>query len=371
MAFTPPPPGSIASRPTVSKGGVRSVDESPDAFSQRMARRQASTPAPTGMTPAAPTRRDNILAARADGSFATKRSAFNAGTAQHGQTMDEAGTITGTATATAPAPKGQLVPGRSTGSMVFQPATPAPATASPAPSPASMTPATPATPGMAPPPPKPMVPGTASPITPAGTGPLRPTATTPGQTTALMGRLNTSMDPPPPSGATPTQPAASAPAVAQPPPRKVGRINDGQGYKPASEVNTGLRAAQEARATQPMAPPPPKPAVPASTTPGVLNQAAVDAHWTPERRAASRKEEKRLMDEQEAARMASSTPKPKLKTDAEYAEQHRINAELAAINQRQKQREQAARSNKPSAPARTVRSSAADIPGISSLLVAR
>jgi hypothetical protein len=72
-----------------------------------------------------------------------------------------------------------------------------------------------------------------------------------------------------------------------------------------------------------------------------MNKAAMDAHWTPERRAASRKEEKRMMDEQEAARMAASTPKPKPKTDAEYAAEAKSRAQLADIESYQKAREAA------------------------------
>ena len=106
-------------------------------------------------------------------------------------------------------------------------------------------------------------------------------------------------------------------------------INDGQGFKPASEVNAGLRAAQDARAAQSIAPPPPpKPSTSStpSPAPGVMNQAAVDAYWTPERRAASRAEEKRMRDEYQAKEDAAAEAvrnKPKLKTDAEYREQHR------------------------------------------------
>lgn len=152
-------------------------------------------------------------------------------------------------------------------------------------------------------------------------------------------------------------------------------INDGQGFKPASEVNAGLRAAQDARAAQSIAPPPPPKPSTASTpspAPGVLNQAAVDAHWTPERRAASRAEEKRILDERQAKQekvALDRATKPKPKTDAEYAEQHRITAELAAIDERQKRREKTERLN--TAGSFTVKSSAADIPGIPTLLVGR
>ena len=119
-------------------------------------------------------------------------------------------------------------------------------------------------------------------------------------------------------------------------------INDGQGWKPASEVNASLRAAQEARAAQAANPPAPKVAAPATMPSSGLNQAAMDAHWTPERREASRKEEKRMRDEYQAKEDAAAEAvrnKPKLKTDAEYREQHRIRSELARINERQKQRE--------------------------------
>lgn len=103
-------------------------------------------------------------------------------------------------------------------------------------------------------------------------------------------------------------------------------INDGNGWKPASEVNASLRAAQEARAAQAANPPAPKVAAPATPPSRGLNQAAMDAHWTPERREASRKEEKRLRDEYQAKEDAAADAvrnKPKIKTDAEYREQHR------------------------------------------------
>jgi len=274
MAFTPPAPGSIASRPTIKKGGVRGADESPEDFSQRMATRQAS---PVQASPGAtPTRRDNILTARADGSFDAKRNAFNAGTAQHGRSMDEAGNITGaTAAFAAPRPASQLIPGRSAGSMVMPPAAPAPAPAA-APSPAPQIPNTPAAPAPAP------SPGGIRPPAQAAT-PIGPPSTatasagkmslTPQPAPAPASRMaqrqqrpqSPNAAPPPPSPAVPPQPGAPAPAPAA---RKPGMINDGQGFKPASEVNASLRAAQDARAGRPsVAPPPPKPAIVNATPP--------------------------------------------------------------------------------------------------------
>jgi len=159
----------------------------------------------------------------------------------------------------------------------------------------------------------------------------------------------------------PPAPAASvATPAAQPPARKPGMINDGQGWKPASEVNASLRAAQDARATVAATPAPLKSQSAASATPspapGVLNQAAVDAHWTPERVAASRKEESRLRSQQQAkedaGRLASVTPKPKAKTDAEYAKEGKWNAQWADIESNQKVREATEKANrgKPSGP---------------------
>ncbi len=139
-------------------------------------------------------------------------------------------------------------------------------------------------------------------------------------------------------------------------------INDGQGWKPASEVNASLRAAQDARTTQTATNPAPPPTATAPTgtaapspSPG-LNQAAVDAHWTPERRAASRKEEDRIMAEQtakqDADRLAAVTPKPKAKTDTEYAQEGKWNAQWADIESNQKVREATEKDNrgKPAGP---------------------
>ena len=129
-------------------------------------------------------------------------------------------------------------------------------------------------------------------------------------------------------------------------------INDGNGWKPASEVNAGLRAAQDARAAQSIAPPPPPKPSTASTpspAPGVMNQAAVDAHWTPERRAASRAEEKRILDERQAKEEKAGldrATKPKLKTDAEYATEAKRRAQLADIEMWQKAREAAEKMNR-------------------------
>lgn len=119
-------PGSIAARPATFAGGVRKRDESPDAFRGRMdagyAQSAANGAAPMAAGPQ-PTRRDNIVAARADGSFDQKRDTFNQAGAATGHSMDEAGNIT----AAPPAAKagGSLVPGSSPGSSVWKPNTPA------------------------------------------------------------------------------------------------------------------------------------------------------------------------------------------------------------------------------------------------------
>ena len=79
--------GSLANRPTTFAGGVRRRDES---FRDRMDTGRAGNAAPQ----AAPlSRRDNILAARADGTFNQKRDAYNAAGAATGHSMDEAGNI--------------------------------------------------------------------------------------------------------------------------------------------------------------------------------------------------------------------------------------------------------------------------------------
>jgi len=278
MAFTPPAPGSIASRPTIKKGGVRGADESPEDFSQRMATRQASNA--TASPAAMPTRRDNILTARADGSFDAKRNAFNAGTAQHGRSMDEAGNITGsTAPAAAPRPASQLIPGRSAGSMVMPPA--APAAAAPMASPAPQAPGSPAAPAPAPPPGGIRPPAqAAAPMGPpsAASASAGKMSLTPQPAPAPASRMaqrqqrtqSPTAAPPPPSPAVPPQPGAPA-AVPTPAARKPGMINDGQGWKPASEVNASLRAAQDARTAQAANPPPPP-----APTPGPAQKALAD-----------------------------------------------------------------------------------------------
>lgn len=206
MAFTPPPPASIAARPTRRMGGVRGQDESREQFRSRM-----DAPPPAPVSPAAPSRRDNIIAARADGTFDAKRAAFNAGTAQHGRIMDEAGNIS-SAPASQTSAKGAMVPGVSAGSMVFKPASPAPAPA---------------------PPPQPGVMAAPRGFAQSLTHQVQPL------------------------------PGAS-PAPVPTPISKGGRINDGAGFRPAAEVNQSLRAAQEARAAPP---PAPSPAVPAPAPP--------------------------------------------------------------------------------------------------------
>lgn len=106
-------PGSLAARPTVKKGGVRMRDESPEAFRARMDANQAqptattSSPAPLIPTAVAPTRRDNILAARAAGTFDAKRAAYNQAGLATGHSMDEAGNITGPSAAGSNTPRPQ------------------------------------------------------------------------------------------------------------------------------------------------------------------------------------------------------------------------------------------------------------------------
>lgn len=82
--------GSLATRPPVRKGGVRRRDESPDAFRARMDGGYATNAPPTAV---APNRRDNILNARADGTFNAKRDAYNLAGQATGHSMDEAGNI--------------------------------------------------------------------------------------------------------------------------------------------------------------------------------------------------------------------------------------------------------------------------------------
>lgn len=396
--------GSIATRPKIRYGGDGTNSTNPEGGKRSggQARLVSSTgmpmasPAAGGMPP--PTRRDNILTARADGTFDAKRNAFNAGTAQHGRTMDEAGNITGpTAPTTAPRPTSQLVPGRSAGSMVMPTAAPAPAPAPASPAPAPQAPASPTAPApaahtsevdastraaqearaaqavdggsmvMAPAPGAPMsAPSTAT----ASAGKIPPPQSPPAPAARLTHTLqrtqSPSAAPPPPSPALPPQVPSPAsgnsansvnpiqpsgtgnPTAAAPAPRKPGMINDGQGFRPASEVNAGLRQAQESRAAVAATPAPALPPSAAAAAaprpaPRGLNQAAVDAHWTPERRAASRKEEDRIRAAQQAkedaARLAAVTPQPKPKSDEDYAKEGKWRAQWADIESNQKARE--------------------------------
>ena len=88
----------------------------------RMAAKRGNQP---GARPTAvmPTRRDNILAARSDGTFEAKRLAYNQSGQATGHSMDEAGNITAPAP-TAVKPGGKLIPGNSPGSSIWQPDTP-------------------------------------------------------------------------------------------------------------------------------------------------------------------------------------------------------------------------------------------------------
>ena len=220
-----------------------------------------------------PTRRDNIITARADGTFNAKRDAFNAGTAQHGKSMDEAGNITVSAAAR---PAGQLVPGRSAGSLVMQPGAAAPAPAPQAPNmPAAPAPASPPV-GIRPPAPM-GPPSTAS----ASAGKM---TLTPQPVSRLVQRQQRQQSAP-----------GSAPAPIAPPSRKPGMINDGNGFRPASEVNAGLRAAQESPAAAPTSSAPSAPATAAAPS-----RPRTMADWTPE-------EEKAALA---AARARSAPPAP-------------------------------------------------------------
>jgi hypothetical protein len=73
-----------------------------------------------------PTRQGNILASRADGTFEAKRAAYNQAGQATGHSMDEAGNIIAPPpAATTAKPGGQLIPGHSPGSYIWQSDTPA------------------------------------------------------------------------------------------------------------------------------------------------------------------------------------------------------------------------------------------------------
>jgi len=115
-------PGSLAARPTKFAGGMRRRDESPEAFRWRMdAGRAPNAPAQPGAV--APTRRDNILTARTDGTFDAKVAAYNQAGQATGHSMDAAGNITAPSP-TAVKPGGKLIPGHSPGSSIWQPDAP-------------------------------------------------------------------------------------------------------------------------------------------------------------------------------------------------------------------------------------------------------
>lgn len=134
-------PGSLAARPTKFAGGMRRRDESPEAFRWRMdAGRAPNAPAQPGAV--APTRRDNILTARADGTFNAKRDAYNQAGQATGHSMDEAGNITAPPP-TAVKPGGRLIPGHSPSSSIWQPDAPASQSGQPSPSSPAVLPPTP------------------------------------------------------------------------------------------------------------------------------------------------------------------------------------------------------------------------------------
>lgn len=123
--LNPPSAGGLAGRPTRQVGGVRRQNETPLSFQNRLGGQ------PAGVTPPPmQTREDRVLAARMDGTFDAKRSAFNA--AAKGQFMDEAANITATSqnfgaanAAPAPSPQFASAPAGMGGSKMVQiPATP-------------------------------------------------------------------------------------------------------------------------------------------------------------------------------------------------------------------------------------------------------
>jgi hypothetical protein len=83
--------------------------------------RAPNAPAQPGAV--APTRRDNILAARTDGTFDAKVAAYNQAGQATGHSMDAAGNITAPSP-TAVKPGGKLIPGHSPGSSIWQPDAP-------------------------------------------------------------------------------------------------------------------------------------------------------------------------------------------------------------------------------------------------------
>lgn len=137
--------GILASEPSRHAGGVRRRDESREEFRGRMDERYANQPGTTP-TAVAPNRRDNILNARADGTFDAKVAAYNKAGQATGHSMDAAGNIT--LPPTAVKPTGRLVPGSSPGSSIWQPDAPpaaAPASSSqPGQPPSAALPSTPA-----------------------------------------------------------------------------------------------------------------------------------------------------------------------------------------------------------------------------------
>lgn len=82
--------GSLANRPTKFAGGVRRRDEPPEAFRDRMDAGRASNGV---QPPPMLSRRDNIIAARADDSFRAKVDAYNQAGAATGHSMDDAGNL--------------------------------------------------------------------------------------------------------------------------------------------------------------------------------------------------------------------------------------------------------------------------------------
>lgn len=132
------PQTGLAAAPTRQVGGTRRQSESPDAFRNRMDAGQTGSPATGLRMPTGNSRMDNILAARMDGSFDRKRSAYNAAGAKTGHSMDEAGNLKQQTPAETPigqqpaAPQFASAPdGMGGNKMVTIPATPSTPTAPP------------------------------------------------------------------------------------------------------------------------------------------------------------------------------------------------------------------------------------------------
>lgn len=289
-------PGSLAASPRRHAGGVRRRDESPEAFRHRMdTQAYLHGQAPQGMPPmavappGAQTRQDRIIAARMDGTFGSKRTAFNQANAGK-LAMDEAGNI--------------------------NPITAAPAPAAPSSPPAASPPVNPVPPVNQVTPPTPKLPaGGSSPL-------MKPVGRINGQPASLVLEGMKSGSPSPSLPASPSSSTGLRPPIT--------RTAGGELVQPGTPMNPNARwskpaipsavtppmAAQAPAAAPPMTPAAPVPATSITTTDQAWAKKQKTMRPTPMSGPGAPTLEGRAQALQNAARLSQSTqgPMPRVST---------------------------------------------------------